>query len=429
MFFLVVYGLLVLANVLLFLKLRRSVHVWFPAVQPWRAAALLGLFFLLVNSPLLVAMLLGEFGRTLEGLPPSFLRWYFYPGFVWLAMLIGYALVTAPKDLAVGLARGLQWAYRRIAPPAGDAYSGSRRQFLAGLAPVLPSALLGTAAYGVYGTAGDLEVSPEIPIPVPGLPRVLDGFRITQLSDIHFGPYMRGQDMIPVVDAANALGSEVIVITGDILDRSLGLLREASDVLARLSAPMGVYAVLGNHDYYADQRNPRSGYRGCERLTEGLRAAGVRFLRNECASLAAGGAELLLVGLDWLGPTRGDPNAYQQRRTRLVLEEILQRSNPEAARVLLAHHPHSFLDAQRFGFPLTLSGHTHGGGQVVFGQIRGVPVGLAALRFRYVRGLYQEQGRYLYVNRGIGYFGIPIRINCTPEISRFRLARVSALTS
>ncbi len=228
--------------------------------------------------------------------------------------------------------------------------------------------------------------------------------------------------MRPVVESANALGSEVVVITGDILDRSLALLPEASESLGRLRAPFGVYAILGNHDYYSDQRG--GGYPGCNRLIAGLETAGVRFLRNSSVSIVpAAGAELLLVGLDWLGATRGDPNIYQQRRTREALARVLTGANPDSARVLLAHHPHSFEDAHSFGFPLTLAGHTHGGGQVVLGYINGVPVGLAALRFRYVRGLYQEQSRYLYVNRGIGYFSLPIRLNCLPEISRFRLLR------
>jgi predicted MPP superfamily phosphohydrolase len=418
MFFLVVYGLFLSANLLLYLKLRRGLRVWFPG-RDGKIAFGLALFFLLVNSPLLVA-----FFFSLERLPGGLLRWYFYPGYVWYAMLIAYVVVTAPKDLLWGAARGLRWAYRRLAAPAGTAeFSPSRRQFLAGMTPVLPSALLGTAAYGVYGTAGELEVSPEIPIPVRNLPRQLDGFRITQLSDIHFGPYMRERDMAPVVEAANGLRSEVIVITGDILDRSLSLLPEAASSLSRLRAPHGVYAILGNHDYYSDQRSPRSGYRGCDRMVAGIEPAGVRFLRNSHASIVVGGAEVLLAGLDWLGPTRGDPNVYEQQRTQRALETILRGTNPEAVRVLLSHHPHSFIEAIQFGCPLTLAGHTHGGGQVVLGYIEGVPVGLASLRFRYVRGLYQEQGCSLYVNRGIGYFGIPIRINCLPEISRFRLVR------
>jgi predicted MPP superfamily phosphohydrolase len=342
-------------------------------------------------------------------------------------MLVGYFLLTVPKTVVLAVGGALRWAYDQVfRPEPAVPLSGvalSRRRFISSLAPVAPAALLGTAAYGVYGSIGDIDLSREVPIPIPNLPHQLNGFRITQISDLHFGPYIRARDMAPVVELVNSVRSELIVITGDFLDHSLELLGEARQTLGRLRAPYGVFGILGNHDYYSDQRNPVTGYPGCERLMAGLEPAGIQFLRNERASIVVGGAELLLAGLDWLGATRGDPNIYQQRSTREALDGILRGSNPEAVRVLLAHHPHSFADAQQLDIPLTLSGHTHGGGQVVLGQINGVPIGLSALRFRYIRGLYEEGGRHLYVNRGIGFFGIPIRINCPPEISRFRLVR------
>jgi predicted MPP superfamily phosphohydrolase len=100
-----------------------------------------------------------------------------------------------------------------------------------------------------------------------------------------------------------------------------------------------------------------------------------------------------------------------------------QQLDPEAPRILLVHHPDTFDDVHPFGITLTLSGHTHGGGQIVFVYLNGQPVGLASFRFKYQSGLYQQKGASLYVNRGIGYLGVPIRINCPPEISRFRLVR------
>ena len=90
---------------------------------------------------------------------------------------------------------------------------------------------------------------------------------------------------------------------------------------------------------------------------------------------------------------------------------------------MLAHHPDTFTDVLPHKIGLTLAGHTHGGGQVILGAVDGVPIGIGVLRFKYLSGLYQEKDCSLYVNRGIGYLGIPIRINCPPEISRFKLIR------
>ena len=427
MLFSISYTIFFLSNLMLYRRLRRGLRVWFPSTPPKRLEMLLAVFFLAMNAPLVLAAAMSWIGWSMETIPEGFVRWFFYPGLAWLAMLVAYFLLTVPKAAIMAVGRGLRWLWQRVTPDAREnpvsSLALSRRRFLTGLAPVVPAALLGTAAYGVYGSIGDLDVSREISIPIPNLPHQLDGFRITQLSDLHFGPYVRARDVEPVVEIANSLRSELLVITGDFLDHSLQLLDEARQTLARLRAPYGVYGILGNHDYYSDQRDPLAGYPGCQRLMAGIEPAGIKFLRNERASIQIGSAELLLAGLDWLGATRGDPNIYQQRWTREALDTILRGSNPDAIRMLLAHHPHSFIAAQQVGIPLTLSGHTHGGGQVVFGAINGVPIGLSALRFRYIRGLYNEEGRYLYVNRGIGFFGIPIRINCPPEISRFRLVR------
>ena len=95
-------------------------------------------------------------------------------------------------------------------------------------------------------------------------------------------------------------------------------------------------------------------------------------------------------------------------------------------RVLLAHHPETFTQAQPHSIGLTLAGHTHGGGQIVLGHVDGQPIGVSALRFHYRSGLYQKDGLSLYVNRGLGYMGLPIRINCLSDVSQVRLPHAYA---
>ena len=139
------------------------------------------------------------------------------------------------------------------------------------------------------------------------------------------------------------------------------------------------------------------------------------------------------MGLDWPSYNGGrNFFNYQPTLTQQMLSRMAADAGPETPRVLLAHHPDTFTDVHPHAIGLTLAGHTHGGGQVVLGDVSGVPIGIGMFRFKYLSGLYQEGGASLYVNRGIGYLGIPIRINCAPEISRFKLVcpkEVSAPTT
>jgi predicted MPP superfamily phosphohydrolase len=207
------------------------------------------------------------------------------------------------------------------------------------------------------------------------------------------------------------------------MDNSLDLLPEAQRALSRLRAPLGVFGILGNHDYYADRPDLDHGYAGCRWIMEGMEAVGVRMLRSRHAGLRQGHDELLIVGLDWTGMVRGNPNTYSSAATRAALRRALDGYRGDAPRILLAHHPHAFIEAGEFQAALTLAGHTHGGGQVVVAEHNGRPLALGSAVFRYVKGLYREGNRYLYVSRGLGFVALPIRINCPPEISRFQLVK------
>jgi predicted MPP superfamily phosphohydrolase len=192
--------------------------------------------------------------------------------------------------------------------------------------------------------------------------------------------------------------------------------------LEGLEASLGVFAVLGNHDISTDRYSFTEEHRGGVKIANGLESIGVRTLRNEVTHLGSGQERLALMGLDWPSYTSGGNfYNYQQTRTQRILARMAEDAGPETPRVLLAHHPDTFTDVHIHGVGLTLAGHTHGGGQVVLGDWGGMPIGIGIFRFKYLSGLYQERGHSLYVNRGIGYLGIPIRINCPPEISRFKL--------
>ena len=229
-----------------------------------------------------------------------------------------------------------------------------------------------------------------------------------------------------------------VVITGDLLDRDIASLPDALAGLRGLRVNAvpgaGVFFVLGNHDLYADPATP--GQRGGEQIVQALREARIRTLRDEAVVVGAGDERLAVLGLDWIDPRRGPSYLYyNEPRTAAALARMNASLDPAGRqdsaaplpRVLLAHHPETFTQAQPHSIGLTLAGHTHGGGQIVLGHVDGQPVGVSALRFHYRSGLYQHDGLSLYVNRGLGYMGLPIRINCPSEISQFRLTRGTGL--
>ncbi|MBI2816915.1 MAG: metallophosphoesterase [Acidobacteria bacterium] len=388
---------------------------------------------LLLNLPLLIFFFPTSSGK-LEWFSADVLRSLFYPSAAWMATLIAVlllAVVVLPLTIVSAAIKHIRIWLRRVGGRRSNSHdvprdramaeSLGRRNILTAGPGLLVGAIYGIASYGVYSTMDEIDVSPELSIPIPNLPRSLEGMTIVQFSDIHVGPYVRERELRHIVNLTNHLKPDLITITGDVLDRQLNSLRAAVEGMRGLRASLGAFAVLGNHDYYAD-RYSSSRLRGGVRIQAGLESIGIRTLRNEVVEVGSGHERLALIGLDWLttSPTDRTFYSYKPASTRRQLQRMLDQIEPGTPKVLLAHHPDTFQDVpDEIG--LTLSGHTHGGGQVILGHVDNTPIGIATLRFKYLSGLYRRNGCSLYVNRGIGYLGLPIRINCPPEISRFKL--------
>ncbi len=434
-----------LLNLFAYLAMRQSVLYWVKTPERQRRTRnILCVVLLLLNVPLAL-FFVREVYWTLRQIPLPILKIFFYPATAWLATILFFFLVGAPVALAWAIVRTLIFLGRltgrifvRLSKPAPPveapallaAPAISRRSFLAGSAGLCIPAIYGVAAYGTYGTLDDLDVSKEHEVPIPYLPRSLDGLTVVQLSDLHVGPYIRVQELRRLVSVTNELRPDLVVITGDILDRSLGSLPDTVSGLADLQAPLGVFAVLGNHDISTDRYSFDDRHRGGVKIVEAIESVGIRTLRNEVIHLGSGQDRLALLGLDWPSyEGGGNFYNYQQIRTQRILRQLAEEAGPETPRVLLAHHPDTFTDVHPHGIGLTLAGHTHGGGQVILADWGGIPVGIGMFRFKYLSGLYQERGLSLYVNRGIGFLGIPIRINCPPEISRFKLVSPREVSS
>ena len=408
-----------------------SLRTWIhkPTARRWSAGFLLWAIILL-NLPLLTFY--SEWADLyLLKLSSSFLQAAYLPSTAWLITLIVFFMIAAPLIIFAGLIKGwrfLAGRFRAGAPsletlPAISSSSLARRKFIVGSAGLLIPAIYGGAVYNVYGTLGDIDVSKEIEIPIPHLPRSLDGLTIVQLSDFHVGPYIRQYDLERVVQLVQPLRPDLIALTGDLIDYRLSTLPEALDGLRKLQAPLGIFNVLGNHDIYSDPSSFSRQHRGGVKIVEGLDSIGIRTLRNEIVRIGSGQDQLAILGLDWLSSDSRFRKIYRypMELARNILTGMVEQAYPETPKVLLTHHPDLFSHAYPLDIGLTLAGHTHGGGQILLGHIDGRPLGVAMLRFRYLSGLYQAQGCSLYVNRGIGFLGVPIRLNCPPEISRFKL--------
>ncbi|MEN8201066.1 MAG: metallophosphoesterase [Bacteroidota bacterium] len=254
-------------------------------------------------------------------------------------------------------------------------------------------------------------------IAIPGLPESFRDFKIVQLSDMHLAGFYKHPGYISeVVKKVNQLEPDLLLFTGDLVHNFSEEVDPFVEILNGLKAPLGKYAVLGNHDYghYFDWDSEAEEAANLERVKAQFRASGFDLLLNEHRTLSRNGHSLEIIGVENWGkppfPQLGD------------LSEAMRGSNPELVKILLSHDP-SHWDLQvrdKENIQLTLSGHTHGmqlGLEI--GKFRWSP---SRWTYKHWAGLYRENGQHLYVNRGLGYTGFPGRVGIRPEITLITLA-------
>lgn len=236
---------------------------------------------------------------------------------------------------------------------------------------------------------------------LPELPDALDGLKIAHISDLHIGHLITPAHLPRIVEMTAAIQGDIVAITGDFVDFTHDVLDDVIAALQKLSAPLGVWMVPGNHDYLED--GPA--------LVKRFRQAGLNLLLNETRMLDHEGNRIALGGIDWCQGV-----AEMESAVRTTATAMNGHGNTDL-RILLAHHPHAFDEAVRCGVHVTLSGHTHGG-QVMLSNRRGRKgsIGLGSLAFRYPQGLYQRGHHYLYVTSGVGSW-FPLRVRCPAEVA------------
>ncbi len=238
----------------------------------------------------------------------------------------------------------------------------------------------------------------DVSIALRRLPAELSGTTLVQLTDVHIGNTIGSEFVSSIVEAANAVHAEAIVITGDLVDGPVEKLREAAAPLAKLQAKHGVYFVTGNHEYYS----------GVDPWLAYLRELGIRVLRNERVRIGSGDAYFDLAGID-------DYRAGFYPGHGPDLNAALAGRDPSKELVLLAHQPKHVRLAREHNVGLQLSGHTHGG------QIWPWHYVAKASQGGLLAGHSHHGETQLYISRGTGYWGPPVRIFARPEITRIRL--------
>jgi len=334
--------------------------------------------YLLLVVPELVVPRLGVFSSAA-------LSWLLAATMLWVVVLLSFGMW-------VGL--------HRHAARRAETMSPGRRAFLRVATPTL------AIAPGVIVAAGLLRARSgpklkEVNIRIPGLHPDLNGLRISQLTDIHYGTFFGRRELERAVAMANETRPHIALVTGDLITRSGDDLQGCMSILKAVRGEAGVWACHGNHEQYAGLED--------EATLIGERQ-GFHFMRGASEILRFGKAKLNLAGIDYqsLG---SEPLAGA--------EEWLVN---DALNVLLSHTPASFDRAAELGFDLTISGHTHGG-QVT------LPLGKENLTFAraftpYIRGQYEREGKQLYVSCGLGTVGVPVRVGADPEVTLIRLCAI-----
>ena len=327
------------------------------------------------------------------------LSWIGYVSMGFFSFVLVFVLV---RDAAWLLTLAGQKAVSWLGGGSGELFDPARRSFLLKATNL---GILGLSAavtgYGIF-QARRKPTLVRVDIPIRGLPKAFDGFRIAQITDIHAGLTIGLEWIRGVVEEVNALGADLVAFTGDLVDGSVAQLRSEVAPIAELKAPHGVFFVTGNHEYYS----------GAAEWVEEVKRMGLDVLMNEHRTISVDGSGLVLAGVpdvsggQFLPSHKSDPAG------------TLAAVPPGPPRILLAHQPKSVFPAAREGFDLMLSGHTHGGQFFPWNAA-------AALDQPYIAGLFRHPVKsgegWVYVSEGTGYWGPPLRVGTHSEITLFTL--------
>ena len=314
--------------------------------------------------------------------------------FLWCSYFVLGAFSCLVFYLTLGdmLSHPAEWIIRKFKHKETDL---NRRTFLA---------MVGVSATNVALGVAEVARGPrvyEVRVPIADLPDSFDGHRIVQISDLHVGPTIDRHYVERVRDMTNELDADMVALTGDLLDGYPETIRDDLQPLADIRSREGLFFVSGNHEYYW-------GYPAWEKV---FQEWGFRILENSSYILTRGKDRMAVVGI---------PDVRGKRFTGVGvdLDKAMEGVLPSDKKILLAHRPHVFDKENRYHIDLQLSGHTHGGQYFPWKLF-------ISMVWPYYAGLYDHKGTWIYVNRGTGHWGPPLRFTVTAEITHMTLVKAS----
>jgi len=325
--------------------------------------------------------------------------------FIWhmifLPLLLLLAIALSPILAMAALIR-IARRLRNSNPASVDANVAlSRRQFL-GVALAAAPPLFNLSFATIAMRQLDQFRVRRFVLPIVGLPSDLHGLTITQISDMHVGRFTSGRVLREVVRIVNELRTDLVLLTGDLINDAIADLDHGLDLVRSMQASHGVYLIEGNHDLI--ENGPEFERR--------MKDSGIPFLLDESVVITVRGTALQLLGLSW---TRAREN--RDVAIAAAVRQLLNQRQPESFPILLAHHPHAFDAAAAASVPLTLAGHTHGGQLMLNEQY-----GFGPALFRYWSGLYTKGASKLIVSNGVGNW-FPLRLRAPAELLHLTLLR------
>ncbi len=337
-------------------------------------------------------------------LPRSVMEWPSLFAFVWMGALFYILSILLLGDLIWGLGELTFFIKKRVSktPSPTESPLVSRRLFIKrGLGITAAGSASLACGSGILAVNGDFHI-PHVPVVLPKLPLHFQGFKIALLSDIHIGYFLDREFMEKTVKQVNLLKPDMIAIVGDMVDGKVSMLKDDVAPLQELEAPFGSYFVSGNHEFYS----------GIEEWLSEVDRLGIKVLHNELITL--GDAEKGVLEIAGVHDYRAGSMIASYAPS---FEEIIKSHKKENELIMLAHQPSHIYEADAAGASLQLSGHTHGGQIWPFGY-------LVSIVQPYVKGLHRHStNTQIYVTKGTGFWGPPMRIGAPPEISLIELKR------